>query len=215
MEDLRMSNLWIPGDYNNIYNPACGIGGVYNNRIFSDIFPDVNQFLQEYLDSGLAVETSRISDEYTKVLYWLLMARYRNEVPECNDENRFKAAVFATMFKYGPTWETKLKLQNKVRGMLDSEELFDGSTAIYNSSLAPGTKLTDVFDPIKTVNQQNANKWKKNKLEGYATLMEVMKTDVSEAFLDKFSKLFREFMLPDSNLIYTTSEADEALFEKE
>ena len=45
--------------------------------------------------------------------------------------------------------------------------------------------------------------------------MEVMKADVSEAFLDKFSKLFREFMLPDSNLIYTTSKDDEALFGKE
>lgn len=206
-----MSNYYIPGGCD-IYNPACGYGGVYNNRFFSDIFPTVDLFLQSYLDSGLAVESNKISDEYTKVLYWLLMARYRNEVPASSDENRFKADLFGIMFEYGPTWETRIKAQSKIRDLLTSDELFDSSTAIFNTSLNPSTKPTEAFEPLKTINQQNANKWKKNKLEGYAALMDVMKTDVSEQFLDKFDRLFREFMLPDGNLIYKTSAEDAALF---
>lgn len=209
-----MSNYYIPGGCDT-YNPACGYGGVYNNRFFSDIFPEVDLFVQEYEDSGLAVESNRISVEYTKILYWLLMARFRNEVPEASDENRFKADVFATMFKYGPAWEARIKAQKSIRDLLESDELFDSSVAIFNTSLTPGSKLTDVFDPIKTVNQQNANKWRKNKLDGYAALMDVLKTDVTEQFLDKFDRLFREFMLPDSNLLYTTTPEEQALFDEE
>jgi len=207
-----MSNFYIPGGCGS-YNPNCGIGGVYNNRIFSEIFESAAEFVEEYHDSGLTIASSTVSDDYMTVLYYLLMARFRNSVPKTNDENRFKADLFAVVFMYGPSWETKLKAQKNIRDLLESNELFDGTVAINNHSFNPSAAPSiDAFDALTTINDQTANKWRKSKLEGYAALMAVIKNDVSDLFLDKFDKLFRNFLEPDGNLTYaTTPEEQETL----
>lgn len=208
-----MSNFYIPGGCDT-YNPKCGIGGVYNNRIFSEIFESAAEFVEEYHNSGLTIASSVVSDEYMTVLYYLLMSRFRNSVPKMNDENRFKGDLYAIVFMYGPSWETKLKAQKNIRDLLESAELFDGTVAINNHSYNPSTppSMND-FEPLSTVNDQTANKWKKSKLEGYAALMQVIKSDVTDAFLDKFDKLFRNFLEPDGNLTYATTPEEQEILE--
>jgi hypothetical protein len=203
-----MPKIYIPG-CTGPYNPECGLGGVYNLRSFSDIFPDADSFSADYEASGLAVETSRISTKNTKVLYFLLASRYRNSRPKMDDENRFKAAIFSIIFEYGPTWEARLKAQHELRKLLDDPDgaLLEGATAIYNHSINPSRPpAVDAFEPLPTVNDQNANKWKKGKLEAYATLMDSLKTDVTESFLSRFDKLFREWLEPDGNLLFPVKE---------
>jgi hypothetical protein len=203
-----MPKIYIPG-CTGPYNPECGLGGVYNLRSFSDIFPDADSFSADYEASGLAVETSRISTKNTKVLYYLLASRYRNSRPKMDDENRFKAAIFSIIFEYGPTWEARLKAQFELRKLLDDPDgaLLEGATAIYNHSINPSRPpAVDAFEPLPTVNDQNANKWKKGKLEAYATLMDSLKTDVTESFLSRFDKLFREWLEPDGNLLFPVKE---------
>jgi len=204
-----MPRLYIPGA-TGPYNPNCGLGGVYNLRSFGDIFTSADEFLSEYKKSGLAaIQEATVTDKYIRTLWYLLAARYRNSRPKMYDENRFKAAIFATIFEYGPTWEARLKAQHAIRKLLDDPDgaLLEGATAIYNHSINPSRPpATDAFEPLPTVNDQNANKWKKGKLDAYATLMESLKTDVTESFLSRFDKYFREWLEPDGNLRFPVKE---------
>lgn len=210
-----MSNYFIPTGPMG-YDANCGIGGVYNTRTFSEIFPDAETFLQTYLESGLAIEESRVSDKNMIVLYYLMLSRWANSHPKAaNDENRFIMSIFSTVFMYGPAWETKLYTQKKIRDLLESDELFDGSININNHAFNPSTTpSTDEFSPLNYINDQTANKWKKSKLEGYGMLMEVMKNDITKEFLDKFDKLFRNMLNPDGNLYYTTTPEEQEILEK-
>lgn len=208
-----MPKLYIPG-VTGPYNPKCGLGGRYNLSSFGDIFTSADNFLEEYLNSGLAIEANKLSDNYTKTLWYLLASRYRNSRPKMYDINRFKAAIFATIFEYGPTWEARLKAQSEIRKLLDDPDgaLLEGATAIYNHSINPSRPpATDAFEPLPTVNDQNANKWKKGKLDAYATLMDSLKTDVTESFLSRFDKYFREWLSPDGNLYYTTTPEEQEI----
>lgn len=210
-----MSNYFIPdGQCGLPYNPSCGLGGVYNTRLFSDIFPDAETFAQEYENSGLAVEASRISADYVPVVYYLLMSRFSNSHPKSSDETRFKQSLFGTILTYGPAWEAKLKIQKEFRDLFDSDELFTGSTQINNNSYNPSTAPSmDAFDPLTTVNSQTANRRVKPKIEAYSGLIAVIKNDITEPFLDKFDKLFRNFLNPDGNLVYITTKKEQEILD--
>lgn len=207
-----MSNYFIPG-CGTEYDPSCGIGGVYNNRTFSEIFPDADTFYNEYLQSGLASTESTVTEPNMKVLYYLMISRWANSHPKSSDENRFIMSLFSIVMMYGPSWEARLKVQKEFRDLIGNEELFTGSTQINNHAYNPGTPAsTEEFEPLSKINDQTAQRWKKSKLEGYANLMAVLKTDVSDEFLDKFDHLFRNMLEPDGNLYYiTTPEEQEML----
>ena len=201
-----MSNYYIP-EMKDSYNPCAGLGGIYNNRSFSEIFPEVEVFAEEYENSGLAIEASRISEDYIPVLYYLLMSRFSNSHPKTSDENRFKQNLFGTILTYGPTWETKVKVQKEFRSLFETDEILNGSIQVNNHSFNPSTPpAVDAFTPLSTINDQSANKRIKPKVEAYAGLVAVLKDNITEAFLDKFDKLFTNFLTPDSNLYYISKE---------
>lgn len=196
--------------YNSYYN---GIGGNYYNRTFSDIFPDVSTFREDYTTSGLYDPDNAI--EKINILYYLLYSYYGNSVIASYDENRFRYNLFSIIFQYGPAWEMKLKAQKKLRDLVENEEeLIAGSKSISNHSYNPSTDPSmDAFTPLTTINDQNANKWVKSKLEGYASLMEVIKNDVSEEFLARFKKLFLVIVEPNDPLWYDTTPEEEEILD--
>lgn len=199
-------------DYNNL-NPALSNQSLYTTqptRTFSEIFPTPEQFETEYKTSGVYDEENAISK--VRFLYYLLCSRYANSNPASLDENMFKYQVFSTIFMYGPAWEVKLKAQSELRKLIESEELFDGSVNINNHAYNPGTPTTiDAFDPLKKINDQSASKWKKSKLEAFATFTELVKADVSKEFLDKFSHLFLKIPFTNTPRYITTPEEQEIL----
>lgn len=210
-----MSNYLIPdGQCGQPYNPSCGLGGIYNNRTFSEIFPDAETFAQEYADSGLKVEISRISDDLIPVLYYLMISRWANSHPKSSDTNRFIMSLFGIVMMYGPSWEAKLKVQKEFRDLIGTDELFTGSTSINNHALNPGGAPTmDSFNPLNKINDQTANRRIKPKLEAYSGLMAMIKTDVTDQFLDKFDHLFRNMLEPDGNLYYTTTPEEQEILD--
>lgn len=207
-----MSNYFIQGGHS--YDPSCGLGGIYNNRTFSEIFPDAETFAQKYEDSGLKVEVSRISDDLIPVLYYLMISRWANSHPKSSDENRFIMSLFGVVMMYGPSWEARLKVQKEFRDLIGTDELFTGSTSINNHALNPGGAPTmDSFNPLNKINDQTANRRIKPKLEAYSGLMAMIKTDVSDQFLDKFDHLFRNMLEPDGNLYYTTTPEEQEILD--
>jgi hypothetical protein len=185
-----------------MFNPYSELYGNFVNRTFADIFPSAEDFVQEYKDSALYSDTNKISNP--ELLFYLLYARYGNSVIASYDENQFKYKVFSTIFMYGPSWEKRLEVQSKVRG-LSEEEIIKGSKRINNMSYNPSTApTTNTLEELTTINQQFTDGWKKSKLEGYSTLLSLIETDVTEEFIGKFKKLFIVVVQPNLPLWYET-----------
>lgn len=180
--------------------------GNYRQVKFTDVWGDADTFLSDYSSNGIK---TTISQESAKTLYYLLYSRFGNSTLASSDTNRFKYDVFATIFSYGPTWEKRLDIQEKLRDLTDND-LFTGATQIYNHSYNPGTyPSTNTLDELIAINEQNTSKNKKDKLSAYAMLMSLLETDVTEAFLDKFAKLFIVIVQPDLPLWYATETIDD------
>ena len=180
--------------------------GNYRQVKFTDVWDTASDFVTEYKDNGIQIT---ISDQTATTLYYLLYSRFGNSVIASSDTNRFKYDVWATIFSYGPTWEKRLEIQEKLRDLTD-DELFTGATQTYNHAYNPGTApSTSTLDELPAINEQNTNKYKKAKMDGYAMLMSLLETDVTEAFLDKFKKLFLKVVQPEIPLWYVTDTAED------
>ena len=187
----------------------------YSTILFTQVWDNATEFIADYKLSGLydATDASHlnnsISDANANLLFYLLYARYGNSPITNRDVNQFQYKVFSIIFQYGPTWAKELEVQKKIRALSD-DEIKLGSKAIYNQALNPQTEpSTAALEELTYINQQNTTNYKKSPLEGYAILMELLKQDVTEDFLRKFSVCFKKFVTPEKPLIYVTEEEED------
>lgn len=168
---------------------------------FTDIYPTVQDFLNDYKSSAIP---TTISEQSATILYYLLYSRFGNNRIASLDRNRFKYDLFGTTFSYGPSWEKKLEIQKKLRELSDTD-LLTGATQILNHAYNPGTEpTTATLDELPGINEQNASKLKKDKLNTYSTLYNVLVDDVTERFISKYGKLFIIVPQPVDMLHYET-----------
>ena len=173
---------------------------VYRTNTFQEIWDSAAKFVAEYKANGIK---TTISDENCTTLYYLLYAKYGNNPIASSDENRFKYAVWATIFKYGPTWEKRLEIQDKLRA-LSEDDLLRSGKSIFNHAYNPSTEpSTGSLEELPGINEQNTNQYVKSKIDAYGSLMELLRTDVTEQFLGEFRKLFK-ICLVENPLIYVT-----------
>lgn len=188
------------------------IFGNYYNPTFADVFPSAEVFTAEYQASGLYDPDNTVKK--IDLLFYLLYSRYGNSVVASMDINRFKYNLYSIIFMYGPAWETRLSLQKELRDLANSDELFEGSTMINNHSYNPSnTPSNDTFEALPTINDQTANRRKKPKIEGYASVLGLLKSDVSAEFLDRFKVLFLTIVEPNAPLWYNTTPEEQEILE--
>lgn len=168
------------------------------NKKFSDIYGTVDAFLSDFKASPIP---QTLTDQEVTTLYYLLYSRYGNSTISSSDENRFKYDLFGTVFAYAPTWAKRVQLQESLRGLTD-DELRAGTFAKHNHAYNPST--TPTTDIIDEINEQNTTDYKKDKLSAYNALNEVLKTDVTQIFLDKFKRLFRTGVVLGVPIWYVT-----------
>lgn len=193
------------------------IDGNYRTRKFKQIFTDSDTFAEEYSESGVNFGEfgGGFNTDQLTLIYGLLYARYGNSNIASDDENQFKYKVFTTIFMYAPTWFKRLEVQQALRE-LSLDELQLGAKAIYNSALNPsGQPTTNTVDELNYINQQNTTRYKKGKLDAYATLLELLETDVTEKFIGKFKKLFITIVQPDYPLWYITTPEEQEILDRE
>lgn len=176
--------------------------GTYRTRTFAEIFPSYEEFEAEYEASKLAIT---LEEGLTLAqLYYMLYAHYGNSHISYSDENQFKYYLYTIIFQYGPTAAKERYIQDKLRGLTD-EELTLGGKAIYNHSYNPSTApSTSTLDELLTINDQNTTNYKKSHMEGYANLLALLKKDVLDEFIHKFSRLFIKVAAADTPLLYAT-----------
>lgn len=186
----------------------------YDTKLFCEIFEDAETFSTAYKDSGLYDATTghlnnSLSDTNINILYYLLYAKYANNPIANYDENQFKYKLWAIIFQYGPAWAKKLDIQNKVRELTD-DEIRLGSKAIYNHAYNPSTDpSTASLEELTAINEQNTTNFKKSKLDGYMGLWQLVVSDVTNEFLKKFEKLFKQFVSPERTWIYVQEVEDD------
>ena len=191
---------------------------VFRTRTFSDIFEptaqeiaegitqSVDKFLTYYRNIGI---TPIISDETATNLFYLLYAQYGNNHIASSDEHQFIYRVFSLVYMYGPTWEKRLDIQSKLRGLSDAD-LLQGAKHIYNHAYNPGTEPdTGTLEELDAINEQNTQNYKRSKLDAYGALWDLLSIDVTKSFLDKFQSLFIKVIASGRPLLYVTDDEDE------
>lgn len=190
--------------------------GNYRNRKFNDIWPELEGFQSDYDEFNTGIIDNSISDDAVATLFYLLSSQYGNSTIASANEYQFKMKVFATIFMYGPTWEKRLEIQKNIRN-LDLEEIQKGGKAVYNTALNPAQPVSggqgtssgegmNTLDELTYINQQNTTNYKKSLPEAYAILWDLLETDVTLEFLDKFKKLFLKVVTPEVPLWYVSNQ---------
>ena len=175
--------------------------GNYRTKKFTDFYPMAQDFINDYHLNGIP---ATITDDSANTLFYLLYARYGNSHIINSDENQFKYKLFSIVFQYGPTWEKRLDIQNKLRNLTE-DELMHGTKAIYNTANNPGTEpSTGSLEELPYINSQNTTGYKKSKMDAYSNLLALLDTDVTEDFIKKFGKLFITILEPREPLWYGT-----------
>lgn len=190
----------------NVYQEY-GILPQMRNKHFSQFWGnDADAFLTDCKASGIPL---KISDESATTLYWLLLAEFANSTIANRDENQFKNRLYATIFRYGPTWEKRLEIQEKVRNLTE-DEISTGMKQIINKAEHPGTlPSTSSLEALQLISEQNVVNSKRDKLTGYNNLLALLETDVTAAFIDRFRPLFMKVVAPEMPLLYRNEEEEE------
>lgn len=178
----------------------------HTTKIFTEIYPNHEEFITGWRDSGLYQE-GWIREDSLKKLFYLLYAKYGNNAIANRDQEQFKYKVYAIIYQYAPTWQRKVEVQ-KILRELPEEELVKGSKQIYNHAFNPSSDpSTCQLEEIPTINDQNTTNYKKSVIEGYALLLDLLEADVTQELLNRFKPLFATFVYtrPD---IYITEEED-------
>lgn len=179
--------------YNNFFK--------YDSPILTEIWNNAEDFLNDYKNNGIP---AKISDANATTLFYLLYSRYGNSTIAFTDTEQFKYNIFSVIFMYGPTWEERLSLQEKLRNLTD-DEIRQGGKAIYNTALNPGTEpSTQDLEELNFINSQNTTNYKKSKIEAIALKWNLLSTDVTQEFLAKFKTLFRKILDPMNGVEFIT-----------
>lgn len=172
---------------------------------FSHVWESAELFLENYKNNGIP---TTLDDITINTLYYLLYSRYANSVVASSDVNRFKYNVFAIIWQHGKTWKRRREIQESLQNLTD-DQITEGSRQIYNTannpSVEPGTFSEE---ELSFINNQNVSKNRKGKLEGYALLWDLLKTDPTEAFLERFKSLFKTVAYPEIPLLYATENTE-------
>lgn len=177
----------------------------YNRKYLMQIWEDRETFVADFQDSGLD-EDNLISEESLKKLFLLLYARYGNNPIANQDENQFKYKVYSIVYQYGPTWQRKIEIQKTLRGLSETD-LLTGQKTINNHAFNPSTApSTSTLDELPKIDAQTTSINKRSKLDAYNTLWNILETNVTANFLDKFKDLFMKVVAPQHPLLYESEE---------
>ena len=181
-------------------------------KTFVEIFESYNDFYYYYLNCGIPTTIQSDSpdkESNLKTLYYLLYAKYGNNHITNLDEDQWICKVFSVIFEYGPTWEKRLSIKSKLRNISDAD-LLKGAKAIYNHAYNPSTTpSTASLTELTYINDQNTTNYVKSEMDAYTQLWNLLATDVTEAFLSRFSVLFKKFISPFVKIEEDTQESGE------
>lgn len=177
--------------------------GGYRTKTFAETFNSAASFKEAYETCGIPVKFSNPGTIET--LFYLLYGNYgTSHFASYRDENQTIYQLFSIVFMYGPTWEKRLEIQDRVRA-LTLDEVRKGGRQIYNKALNPDeAPSTNSMEALPYINEQNTANQEKSIVEGYSNILALLDTDVTKEFIDRFKPLFIKSVAPTYPLLYST-----------
>ena len=171
----------------------------YSTVLFTQVYDNVDTFLEDYNNIGIP---AKVQESNVKTLYYLLYARFANSPIANRDINQFKYKLFSIIFEYGPTWEKELDIQDRLNSLTE-EELSIGNRIVYNHAYNPGDEpSTSSLNELSYIDRQSTQNTKRSKVDGYAVLLSLLDDKITERFVKRFTKLFKQFVLPEDPVLY-------------
>ena len=164
-------------------------------KTFNEIWANYTTFSTDFNTSPF---NGIITANNLEILYYLLYAKFGNSFITNLDENQWKFKVFSTIWKYGPAWEKKLEIQANLKELdIKSEDFLKGARAVYNRALNPETDpSTAALDELTYINEQTTTNYRKSKMDALTQLWDLIATDVTDSFLERFTPLFKRIWNP-------------------
>ena len=164
-------------------------------KTFNEIWANYTAFSTDFNSSPF---TGIIKAPNLEILYYLLYAKFGNSFITNLDENQWKFKVFSTIWKYGPAWEKKLEIQANLKELdIKSKDFLKGARAIYNKALNPETEpSTAALTELTYINEQTTTNYEKSKMDALTQLWNLIATDVTDSFLERFAPLFKKIWNP-------------------
>lgn len=183
--------------YNSFYDAFDGLR-------FVEVFPTVDVWQNAVSNAGIPLKFQK--DDTLSTIYYLLYARYGNDIVASSDTDRFRREVASLLFQYGTTWEKQITIQEELRA-LTTEQLRTGATEIYNHAFNPSSMpTTQTTKELEYINDQNVSKKEKSMPEAYSLLMALLDDSITDKFLDRFKSLFLRLIAPTYPLLYDVEE---------
>lgn len=174
--------------------------GSYITMTFCDIYPDYETFLNDY--SNLSFPTTLQDENNLRIIYYLLYSKYGNSNILSTDITQFKFQLFSIIYQHGAIWERKMALQKSLRELTD-EEILTSSRQVINHALNPSSApTTDSMEALNYINEQTTSGYKKNKIDAYMFLYDVLRDDITAEFMGRFKRLFISIVMPQMPLWY-------------
>lgn len=172
----------------------------YSVPVFTDLFESADAFSDFYTATGQL--ESEVTAAFLKKLWYMIYGRYGSNPIAYDDINQWKYDLLNKINSYAPAFIKKDAVQKGLRA-LDLDDLREGYKSVYNHAINPSQKpSTDNTEELPYISDQNVNKTKKNKADAYATLWDILRTDVWEEFIKKFNVLFSKVVTTTDRVIY-------------
>lgn len=181
-------------------NYAEFIAPEYAVPVFTQVFESADDFSDFYTATGQL--ESEVNATFLKKLWYMLYAKYGNNPIAFEDITQWQYDLLFKINAYAPAFIKKDSIQKALRA-LDIDDLREGYKSIYNHAINPSkAPSTDNTEELPYISDQNVNKTKKNKADAYATLWEILRTEVWEQFIKKFAPLFSKVVTTTERVIY-------------
>ena len=173
----------------------------YSHATFDAVFPDAQSFVNK-LRATNVITMTEITDAFLTRLFYMLYAKHGTDPIKSSNPPQWVFKVALTTESYAPSFLKREDIQKKLRALTD-DELREGYKNINNHALNPSTTpSTDNTNELPYITDQNVNKGKKAKVDAYANLWDILRTDVIEEFLKKFDKLFSAVVSTTNRVVY-------------
>lgn len=152
------------------------------------VWENDTEFITDCNNSVLPIN---LTDAELSMTFALLYARHGGDCIRSLSKDQWKYKVFSVLFQKGPIWSKNLAIQNQLQ-QLTEDEITTGGKVITNASENPteiplGGTMDD--SGLATINSQNVNITKRNKIISYRMYLESLE-DPTEQYMSYFEPLF-------------------------
>lgn len=167
-----------------------------DNKTFSEVYADSDALQKDFESRGF--ETSGFPSDFPWALFYsLIYGRHGNATIISPDDYlaAWETRFCSILWQFGPYWMREVAIQQSLRE-LSEEDLLKGSLVVSSNALNPAAKPTETFEnmdvpKVDTIQQQATSQSRRSKMDAYAALSQLLRTDVTESFLRRFDALFR------------------------